>query len=77
VSGRLLGSSGSPPRDHGRQAGAGPLVWVRSETGVAQPIALDRVRWEHFTGSVPWRRFRSRQGQAHLSGFPGGSWSCG
>jgi len=35
---------------------------------VALPIALDRVRWEHFTGSVPWRRFRSRQGQAHLSG---------
>jgi hypothetical protein len=31
-------------------------------------MALEQVRAEHFTGSVPWRRFRSRQGQSHLSG---------
>src|SRR5690349_24944495 len=29
---------------------------------------LGQLRRQHFDGSVPWRRFRSRQGQAHLSG---------
>ena len=47
---------------------AGAQVWIRSAAGVAFPVVLGQLRREHFVGSVPWRRFRSRQGQAHLSG---------
>jgi hypothetical protein len=67
-SGRLreLPATTSPPGGGGVDAGA--LVWIRSDAGVVAPVALDQLRREPFIGSVPWRRFRSRQGQAHLSG---------
>jgi hypothetical protein len=35
---------------------------------VIAPVELDQVRLRDFGGSVPWRRWRSRHGQAHLSG---------
>jgi hypothetical protein len=45
-----------------------PVVWIRFGADMTRPVRLDRLRRQHFAGSVPWRRFRSRQGQAHLSG---------
>jgi hypothetical protein len=43
-------------------------VWIRFDGGLTHSVALDQLRVGHFDGSVPWRRFRSRLGQAHLSG---------
>jgi hypothetical protein len=51
--------------DHGQ---AEPTVWLRFDGLDVRSIPLCQLRLEHFAGSVPWRRFRSRQGQAHLSG---------
>ena len=44
------------------------MVWLRFAGDVTRAAPLDGLRWEHFADSVPWRRFRSRRGQAHLSG---------
>ena len=57
--------SGLPRR--GGAAAAGAEVRIRSHAGV-RVVAADRVRLEHFEGSVPWRRWRSYHGQPHLSG---------
>ena len=43
-------------------------MWIRFDTDVIAPVELDQVRLRDFAGSVPWRRWRSRHGQAHLSG---------
>ena len=51
----------------GRLAAAGPLVQLRADAAV-RTVPLAALRCEHFVGSSPWRRFRSRQGQQHLSG---------
>jgi hypothetical protein len=66
--GQRRGSSSSARRDPDCVAGAGPVVWFRSGDDSARSVALDQARLEHFMGSVPWRRWRSRQGQAHPSG---------
>jgi hypothetical protein len=66
--GRLHELSATSPRGGDGRVQAAAQVWIRSAAGVACPVVLDQLRREHFVGSVPWRRFRSRQGQAHLSG---------
>src|SRR6266705_1058774 len=43
-------------------------AWIRYDSGQTIPVEFDQLRLDHFAGSVPWRRFRSRRGQAHLSG---------
>jgi hypothetical protein len=43
-------------------------VWIRFDQDVTASVALDQVRLRDFAGSVPWRRWRSHHGQAHLSG---------
>jgi hypothetical protein len=43
-------------------------VWIRFGSEVVTAVGLDQVRLRDFDGSVPWRRWRSRRGQAHLSG---------
>lgn len=40
---------------------------IRNADG-AQRVAVEALRVEQFQGCVPWRRFRSRHGQTHLSG---------
>lgn len=49
--------------------------WTPACTCGSAPAPARRSRWcwvscdaQHLIGSVPWRRFRSRQGQAHPSG---------
>jgi len=49
-------------------AGVAPEVSVRGVRNDVRLIRLDRLRLLDFEGSAPWRVFRSRQGQAHLSG---------
>jgi hypothetical protein len=44
------------------------MVWIRYGEGVTRAVPLDQVRAEQFADSMPWRRFRSRKGQLHLSG---------
>ncbi len=44
------------------------MVSLRQVGDVVARVAVDRLQVEHFAGSLPWRRFRSRHGQAHLSG---------
>jgi hypothetical protein len=46
----------------------GPEVSVRYPRDGSRSIPLDRLLLADFEGSVPWRVFRSRHGQAHLSG---------
>ena len=46
----------------------GPEVSVRYPRDGPRSIPLDRLLLADFEGSVPWRVFRSRHGQAHLSG---------
>ncbi|MGH3678776.1 MAG: TnsA-like heteromeric transposase endonuclease subunit [Natronosporangium sp.] len=43
-------------------------VLIRYGDDVTRALPLDQARLESFAGSVPWRRFRSRKGQLHLSG---------
>ncbi len=43
-------------------------MWIRYDADVIAPVDLDQVRLRDFAGSVPWRRWRSHHGQAHLSG---------
>ncbi len=43
-------------------------MWIRSDADVVASVGLDQLRLRDFAGSVPWRRWRSRRGQAHLSG---------
>lgn len=43
-------------------------MWIRYVEGTVAPVELGQVRLRDFAGSVPWRRWRSRRGQAHLSG---------
>jgi hypothetical protein len=38
------------------------------DAGLAQEFPLERLRLDDFRHSVPWRRVRSRHGQAHYSG---------
>ena len=57
-----------PPGRFGRGAGGDTTAWIRFAGDVTTPVELDRLRAADFVGSVPWRRFRSRHGQAHLSG---------
>jgi hypothetical protein len=45
-----------------------PTVWIRSSGDAVTSIPLDQARLRDFAGSVPWRRWRSHHGQAHLSG---------
>jgi hypothetical protein len=45
----------------------GATVWLRFDAGEVA-VELDQVRLRDFGGSVPWRRWRSHHGQAHLSG---------
>lgn len=49
-------------------SGQQPAVWVRYGDGATRTVPLDQVRADAFAESVPWRRFRSRRGQRHLSG---------
>lgn len=44
------------------------MVWIRFGPAVTQPVRISQLRRGHFTDAWPWRRFRSHQGQAHLSG---------
>jgi hypothetical protein len=46
----------------------GPEVSVRYPRDGSRSIPLGRLLLADFEGSVPWRVFRSRHGQAHLSG---------
>lgn len=43
-------------------------MWIRYDADVIGSVGLDQLRLRDFAGSVPWRRWRSRHGQAHLSG---------
>jgi hypothetical protein len=43
-------------------------VWIRSDADAVASVELDQLRLRDFAGSVPWRRWRSHRGQAHLSG---------
>jgi len=43
-------------------------VWIRFDADVIASVGLDQLRLRDFAGSMPWRRWRSRRGQAHLSG---------
>ncbi len=43
-------------------------MWVRYAEDTVASVELNQVRLREFAGSVPWRRWRSRRGQAHLSG---------
>lgn len=45
-----------------------PEVSVRYPRAGSHSIPLDRLLLADFEGSVPWRVFRSRRRQAHLSG---------
>lgn len=44
------------------------MVSVRYDDGAVHDLPLADVRIEHFENSVPWRTFRSYQGQRHYSG---------
>lgn len=44
------------------------VVGIRYATEMVTSVALDQVRLSCFSDSVPWRRWRSHRGQAHLSG---------
>jgi len=61
-----------PPRADALQRlgrGAGQVsVSIRFDADAVASVELGRLRLRHFDGSVPWRRWRSRHGQAHLSG---------
>jgi len=46
----------------------GPEVSVRYPRDGSRSLPLGRLLLADFEGSVPWRVFRSRHGQAHLSG---------
>jgi hypothetical protein len=65
--GRVRPPSDAPPRRVGGEVGS-PTVWIRFAGDVVAPVALDQARLRDFAGSVPWRRWRSHHGQAHLSG---------
>jgi hypothetical protein len=41
---------------------------IRYDDDSVAAIEVDRLRAGDFAGSVPWRRWRSHRGQAHLSG---------
>jgi hypothetical protein len=45
-----------------------PVASVQYDDGLVQDFPLARLRLADFSGSVPWRRVRSRHGQAHYSG---------
>lgn len=45
-----------------------PVAWVRYDDGLTQEFPLGRLRLADFRHSVPWRKVRSRHGQAHYSG---------
>ena len=45
-----------------------PVARVRYDDGSEREFGLDRLRPVDFGDSVPWRRVRSRHGQAHYSG---------
>jgi hypothetical protein len=47
---------------------ARPVVAVRYDDGVVHEFQLDSVQLGSFEHSVPWRRFRSHQGQRHYPG---------
>jgi hypothetical protein len=50
------------------QGPAGPQSFVRLGRDSTRCIPLDRLRLQDFDEALPWRVFRSRRGQAHLSG---------
>jgi hypothetical protein len=66
---------GVAPAWQGRAGGevgaplASARMHIRYDSGATTEVAVDRVRLKDFAGSVPWRRWRSRRGQAHLSGM--------
>jgi hypothetical protein len=43
-------------------------VWLRYGGDAVAGVALDQLRTAEFAGTLPWRRWRSHHGQAHLSG---------
>ncbi len=67
VAGRGRPPCADPPQRLGRRTGEA-TVWIRFDADVIAPIGLDQLRLRDFAGSVPWRRWRSHRGQAHLSG---------
>src|SRR6266545_4913363 len=67
VAGRVRPPRADPPQRPGRGTGQA-TVWIRYDADVIAPVDLDQVRLRDFAGSVPWRRWRSHHGQAHLSG---------
>jgi hypothetical protein len=67
VAGRVRPPCVDPPQQLGCPTGEAS-VWIRYDTDVIGSVGLDQVRLRDFAGSVPWRRWRSRRGQAHLSG---------
>jgi hypothetical protein len=54
-------------------------AWVsfRDAAGGESTSDLALVRVEQLVAGRPWRVFRWRQGQAHHSGLPSGSMTCG
>jgi hypothetical protein len=67
VAGRVHPPRADPRRWSGRPAG-GATAWIRFDADVVASVELDQLRLRDFAGSVPWRRWRSHHGQAHLSG---------
>jgi len=67
VAGRGRPPCADPPPRSGRGAGEA-TAWIRYWADVVRSVELDQLRLRDFAGSVPWRRWRSHRGQAHLSG---------
>lgn len=67
VAGRVRPSRADPPPESGCGVGKA-TVWIRFDAGAIASVELGQVRLRDFGGSVPWRRWRSHHGQAHLSG---------
>ena len=67
VAGRARPPCDDPRTRPGRETGQ-PTVWLRDAQGGVAAITLSWLRLRDLAGSVPWRRWRSRRGQAHLSG---------
>jgi hypothetical protein len=67
VAGRVHPPRVDPPPQSACGTGEA-TVWIRFDADVTGAVPLDQVRLRDFTGAVPWRRWRSHHGQAHLSG---------
>jgi hypothetical protein len=65
VAGRVRSARDGPPQ---RCPAGEAIAWIRYGADAVAALAVNQLLVGAFSGSVPWRRWRSHHGQTHLSG---------